>query len=88
MPATKLQKKVAKEKKKQEDPGDAALRKIIKGYLGQYRMPCKALAPEIGVSESTMYKRIACPEKFTRREIKLIFRILQVSEEDKRTIPW
>lgn len=61
---------------------------VINNYLFIRGMSKLDLAKRIGMPESTFRHRWASPDNFRRGELTLIFRVLQVSDEDKKKIPW
>lgn len=61
---------------------------VIKKYLSLREMTKKELAKRMPMSASTLYKRFDNPGDFRRKELVRIFKVLQMSEEDKKAIPW
>lgn len=61
---------------------------VIEKYLFLREMTKLELAKQMPMSESTLYKRFSNPGDFRREELTRIFKVLQMSEEDKKAIPW
>lgn len=61
---------------------------VINTYCFKLGITKKELAHRAQINESTFYKRCSNPNKFLREELVRIFKVLQMSEEDKKAIPW
>lgn len=61
---------------------------VVNNYLFIRGMTKLELAKRIHMPESTFRRRWSNPETFRRGELKMIFKVLQVSEEDKKAVPW
>lgn len=61
---------------------------IIEGSIINAGITRKILAKKAGISYSTLCDRINNPGDFRRDELKRIFSVLEMTEEDKKRIPW
>lgn len=67
---------------------DRKLLAMISAYLVMRDMTKLELAKRIQMPESTFRHRCRNPGDFRRAELIDIFKVLQVSEEDKKAIQW
>lgn len=63
-----------------------ALADIIEQYRREEGLTRAELAEKARISPVTMSRRMADPASFTVREVRNIFRVLKVPEEDRRVI--
>ena len=61
---------------------------IIEGNIINAGITKKILAKNTGIPYSTLCKRLNTPSKFRRCELKVIFKELGMTEEEKQRIPW
>lgn len=73
---------------KQRPPDkDTMLRGIIAMKMELRKMRSKeALAKAVGIPPRTMYTRMEKPSTFTRRELMLLFRTLEFTDEEKAKV--
>lgn len=61
---------------------------IIEGQIINAGITRKILAKNTGIPYSTLCRRMNFPSEFRRYELKMIFKELGMTEEDKQRIPW
>ncbi|MEI3061701.1 MAG: hypothetical protein V8S72_01595 [Oscillospiraceae bacterium] len=62
------------------------LRKEIKIYSIKSGYSFDDIALKIGVSRSTFYNRLSCPDTFTIREFDTLANIIQMNSDDKMAL--
>lgn len=64
------------------------IRGIIEGSIINSGLTKKILAKKTGIAYSTLCNRMNNPGDFRREELKRIFCVLQLTDEEKQRIPW
>lgn len=64
------------------------IRGIIEGSIINAGITKKILAKKTGIAYSTLCDRMNHPEDFRRGELKRIFSVLEMADEEKQRIPW
>lgn len=65
------------------DKQDADFEKIIRQHMGYELLTITALASQIDMPRETLSRKLKNPDRFSRRELRMICRRLHVSEDLK-----